>query len=469
MNDLTYLITKDLDEQIICHISPHDMLNLNSVNKHYHLILATRIKDIRKCGLNFKKACELGIVWIAQWLVKVDKEMQQFRKLYPCMIPYIQLIVDNVRDYFIIMIEQNHLEMAQWFFDQVQNGSETVRSALPRAFNIACSKGHLGIAKWIITLPYEEAVQNVDNIAFCLTCEYGHINVAEWLFDLGQKGFCEIDIHAHNDRAFKNACFNNQIEITKWLLNKTSQTKTKIKMNNTDVYTLFKKACTNDNLEMAKCLFDRWDIDLHLESESIFRIVCEGGKLAMVKWLYEISFKTGRKIDIHISDEYVFRVACRKSNLDLVRLLIDMSEEHQDRININAGQSAAFQSACENNHMTMAEYLIELGEKSHGKIDIHFDNEFAFQNVCKRRNLLFAKWLVKLGNESYGPVDIHARDDGAFYVACANNAVHIAKWLMEIAPNHKYIGPSYNTSLWHIVRQNKFSEIEALLHEIKNR
>lgn len=89
--------------------------------------------------------------------------------------------------------------------------------------------------------------------------------------------------------------------------------------------------------------------------------------------------------------------------------------------------------------------------------------------MCKEKNLLFAKWLVKLGNESYGPVDIHAHNDEAFYAACESNAVHIVKWLMEIAPDHKYIGPGYNASLWTIVRRNKFSEIETLLNEIKNR
>jgi hypothetical protein len=41
----------------------------------------------------------------------------------------------------------------------------------------------------------------------------GKLDVAQWLWGLGG-----VDIHAHNDQAFRYSCWNGELEVAQWLL-----------------------------------------------------------------------------------------------------------------------------------------------------------------------------------------------------------------------------------------------------------
>jgi ankyrin repeat protein len=63
------------------------------------------------------------------------------------------------------------------------------------AFQLSCKKGHIEIAKWLVSLGINFHANN--ELAFQVCCEKGHIEIAKWLVELG------IDVHTRNDQVVK--------------------------------------------------------------------------------------------------------------------------------------------------------------------------------------------------------------------------------------------------------------------------
>ena len=120
------------------------------------------------------------------------------------------------------------------------------RKELNKYFRDFCATGELSFAKQLL---HEHAavidVCSQDNLAFQKACAKGHMAVAKWLFELKP----DLDISAGDDSAFRHACFGNHLHIAQWII--SGNPKVNISARRDQV---FRWACLTENYEMLKWL-----------------------------------------------------------------------------------------------------------------------------------------------------------------------------------------------------------------------
>lgn len=115
---------------------------------------------------------------------------------------------------------------------------------LNESFERCCSKGHLEMAKWLVSIKSRINIRSY-NKAFIYSCENGHLGIAKWLLSINPA----INIRLRYDESFRHSCRNGHLEVVKWLLSINS------------------------------------NINIHSYSDYVFRVSSESGHFETIKWL----------------------------------------------------------------------------------------------------------------------------------------------------------------------------------------
>ena len=146
--------------------------------------------------------------------------LKQLFQINPELDQYVQIIsvfktpINIFEVAFRLACEKGYLDIAQWLL-QIKPEIDWSRPAgLTHSLFISCVYGHLHLAQWLYQLynkPDEISV-NI-NIVFIYTCSNGHLEVAKWLLSV----FPSIDISHDEHCAFRWAYVEGHYHIVKWL------------------------------------------------------------------------------------------------------------------------------------------------------------------------------------------------------------------------------------------------------------
>jgi hypothetical protein len=313
----------------------------------------------------------------------------------------------------------------------------------------ACRWGNVQVAQLLLA----QGGINIhahDDFAFRQACSYGKEQAAKWLFGLGG-----VNIHAVREWPFRLACQWGHLKIAQWLFQLGG-----VNIYDSSCYHVdaFSSACRHGRLDVATWLLALGGPKV-FAGRYLFHDVCENGELRVAKWLAGLGVTT----DGNTGHSGSFSSAELK-NLPMAQWLSGRLAHWRTRPrwDVDASENdSAFVSACkwECLHMRMAMWMYQRGGAGtqtpgqraflsackHGRVDaaqwVHTlggadadaDAEChhkAFCKAVKEGHLRTAKWLVGLG-----AVSIHAKDDLALRLACDARHVNIARWLIGLDPD----------------------------------
>lgn len=284
MTDYLSNLAADIQDHIIELLDPPSVIALYQVSQYFHEKLTDRHSQIMEIcdndkSLNdkFRDACFGGHLFIAKWLCQsVHPLLQRKSSLF---------------DHLIIVgcCDQNvNKKMIRWMIDQE-----------------------------IAMYPF----------LFASICGSKSLEMAQYALEINPS----IDIHMREDFAFKNACWNNRLDIAKWL-------------------------------------FEMGDINIHMNKYELFSNACLSNKLDMVNWFIEVSHKSGTRFNLaDMCVDNLFTVVCKRTHLNIAQILVKLCEDHEYMINIHINNDYAFYNACVMGELQMAKWLWELSKSKCSK------------------------------------------------------------------------------------------------------
>ena len=314
-------------------------------------LLPSDSKDVDETkARGFHAACCAGHLQVAQWIASgcpgILSDATKVRKVlemataFPSVVKWVVgaaacADLDTVVHAALKAVCLNgYLELAQWLANWKAATNDPVRQWGDRWLSLSC-EGHLHLAKWIVqqegaAITHQHFLKAVPHVGgrFPLPfvhwmhsmlegdCDYHQhedmmfrnssvragvtLPFMQWLWSLGG-----VDIHAYEDRAFRNACTVGSLDAAKWLW---SLGGVDIRAGGNDA---FGNACAYGKADVAMWLYELDPGVVNgLNRTIIFGHACANGSLRFVKWLYGVM-----AVDIHDNDDHALRRARGKPEI----------------------------------------------------------------------------------------------------------------------------------------------------------
>ncbi|AYV83277.1 MAG: hypothetical protein Hyperionvirus5_83 [Hyperionvirus sp.] len=241
-------------------------------------------KGARKDQL-FRTCCYRGFFTLAEWLYKQNNVDPR--------------IEDGAA--FRLACCGDQMKLAKWLFSL--GGINNIM--LNKEFRIACTHNRMEMAVWLYSLGKIDIRKDIYRL-FLTGCEYGYLEMIQWLKSLS----VPFDIHAFDNDAFYFACFNNRIQVAKWLYKFGG-----IDVNGRD-FTVFKHSFVKGNLDLCKWVYSLGAVDVHMVEEYVFIGTWRYYDDQLI-WIFSLG-----QLDIHGYDDIIFRCAARNSRYRFVVFLL---------------------------------------------------------------------------------------------------------------------------------------------------
>lgn len=253
----------DVDNVFITHVSIKDRLTLMKTNNYYNCLFNDDIyKEYKKLLYNnynlkddiFKLICEIGLLKLAKhWISFYDIDINKIANTY-------------IND----CCKNNHLELAQWLYSLFEN---IKINNINNTIEQCCKFGFIDTVMWLFSLKDQNII--INNDMFTAACSNGYLELAKWLYSSGK-----INIP---DYIFGSVCSHGHLDIAKWLYSIVND----INIHYIENYT-FDRVCGNGHLDVAKFLLSIYNINIHVNNDSVFKNCIHENQLEVIKWLYSL-------------------------------------------------------------------------------------------------------------------------------------------------------------------------------------
>ena len=208
---------------------------------------------------------------------------------------------------------RGHLDVAKWILTANKNIYTPYR--YEQCFNIACFCGHIDVAKWLYLF---------DNIGDWMiepslnsACQNGYLNTAIWLHSILKNKTVQLYVEL-----FIISCKRGHIGIVHWLCNFCNDIYTKsynkiydkyiylcddqYDPNHNIIKETFILACENSYLDVAQFLFNKYLVnnDCKILMQYTFRKACHLNRIDVAQWLHST-----KMVDIHADQDYCYNIS----------------------------------------------------------------------------------------------------------------------------------------------------------------
>lgn len=298
--------------------------------------------------------------------------------------------------------------------------------------------------------------------------------------------FCDeikspVDVHINNDDVFYNICSKNKLNILKYLLEYCDSKNDPIDIHrNNDSILLYVAEKYNFTILEYLINYANSINKPYLEINKIISYVCYKGTVDFLKFILQYSLKIGKPIDIHANSEELFRCACITSNLPIMKYLLEYANLIGTPINIHVWHEDPFKSLCSNGTVESVKFLLDYADSIKSPINIHHNCEEVFLLVScysipsipndmktqyAQDRFKIIKYLIEYAKSINSPININGDNFHVFKYICHVKQMEYLKCFISINDNlNRYIDDYID-----IATKQKFTEGLAYLNEQKSK
>jgi hypothetical protein len=360
----------NIDLEDTCHSQFYDYISIEHNHDHDHDMIVEPSRNTLELAFMF--SCTNKHLDVAQWL---------YTSITKCHIR----VIDCIGTIFRYCCINDYFCVVQWLHQKfIINDPKILRDS----FCLACSRGHIEIAKWLYCTYNVKLTPKHQITTFGDTCINGHLQVAKWLQVLFQITRQQLIEHMP---IFEQTCGTGQLEVLKWLY-------ITFNITSSDVISTksFELSCTKAHLNTTQWLYKNFDIVSQFTPEyecKIFKSACIYGRLETAQWLYNTL-----NISRHLTPKYeykIFKSACKYRQLETSRWLYTVLniENINDKINKIFISCIKFDQTCDEDRLLSIIQWIYNHFKSYLIVNTE-DLEQTFRFGCPE----MVKWLQQTFN-----------------------------------------------------------------------
>lgn len=215
--------------------------------------------------------------------------------------------LENNEILFCFLCEDGLINEAKWLL--TNDSRINIHSNQEAPFRLAFKNNNEEIIFWLWYLSKKTIDLNIyDDYCFRKACRNGNDKLLKWLLVRNKK----INMNSCDDYAFRKACEYGHYKIVDWLINNNPKINLKSKKNDA-----LKSICKKGHLDIFILIVNKFNVNIHLEKDLLFRITCENGHVPLAKYLYFFD----HKINVRMYIDYAFRLACINNHVDMARWL----------------------------------------------------------------------------------------------------------------------------------------------------
>ena len=227
--------------------------------------------------------------------------------------------------HFGVAVQYGGLGVARWMAGWLDRATAVARARAGEALYVACVKGHLEVANWLVAHfglgrdDVRDEVRVVVRDALGCVCENGDLDVAVWLANAF--GLTAADARAEDNCALRLACGEGHLEVAQWLAATFGLGPADARASNNEA---LRGACEEGYLEVAQWLADAFGLgpaDARANDNEALRGACAAGHLAVAQWLAAAFGLTAA--DARSCGNSALREACNIDRVEVVAWLVD--------------------------------------------------------------------------------------------------------------------------------------------------
>lgn len=149
MNNEVYLVEPDIDNLILAHMDPRQLLHMSQVNLHFWCVTKATRSVLNRIEINLTLALKENSLWIIKWVIKQRKLLLKAKEKSRTSLEIIMFLENG--NGLETVVKHCNFDIFKWIFDKIKFPVSREYFSPSSLFISVCSrKGEVRMLKYLV-------------------------------------------------------------------------------------------------------------------------------------------------------------------------------------------------------------------------------------------------------------------------------------------------------------------------------